>query len=428
VKDRYDLPVTTGSAAALATYDRAVHGFLGWDAQALDVFRAASAEDPGLALAHAGAGLCLFLEERFDEARAAIDAARTAVGGQSARERGHVESLALLIGGKSAEAERVMGEHLEAYPRDLVVLQRLYFIWFWQGRFPERLALTTRLTRHYAGDSFVLGLHAFALEQADRCDEAVRVARAALTRNPRDAWAVHAFAHALYELAAFDTGLTRLPPAIHPCQHLGWFKNHLVWHLTLMHLSRGDYDRALRLSHTVFERAPSSIAGDLHDSISLLWRLELCGLDVRQRWQPFTVIARERLTRLGLLFHVAHVAMALVGGRDWPNAERQVTLLRERVAKDRTGLIGPVVLPLVEGVQAFGRGEYRRTIELVEPLRARIVELGGSRAQRDVFHDTLLEACFRAGDTERAQRLLAERVARRPDHQWLARGRSVRDS
>ena len=426
MKDRYDLPVTTGSPAALATYDRAVHGFLGWDAQALDVFRAAAAEDPGLALAHAGAGLCLFLEERFDEARAAIDAAKVAVGGQSARERGHVESLALLIGGKSAEAERVMGEHLEIYPRDLVVLQRLYFIWFWQGRFPEMLALTTRLTRHYGGDSFVLGLHAFALEQADRCDEAVRVARAALTRNPRDAWAVHAFAHALYELAAFDTGLTRLPPAIHPCQHLGWFRNHLVWHLTLMHLSRGDYDRALRLSRTVFERAPSSIAGDLHDSISLLWRLQLCGLDVRERWQPFTVIARERLTRLGLLFHVVHVAMALVGGRDWPTAERQATLLRERVAKDRTGLIGPVVLPLVEGVQAFGRGEYRRTIELVEPVRDRIVELGGSRAQRDVFHDTFLEACFRAGDMERAERLLAERVARRPDHQWVMRRSSPR--
>jgi len=41
-----------------------------------------------------------------------------------------------------------------------------------------------------------------------------------------------------------------------------------------------------------------------------------------------------------------------------------------------------------------------------------------------VFADTLLEACFRAGDMHRAQRLLAERVARRPDHQWVTR-RSV---
>lgn len=46
-------------------------------------------------------------------------------------------------------------------------------------------------------------------------------------------------------------------------------------------------------------------------------------------------------------------------------------------------------------------------------------------AQRDVFHDTLLEACFRAKDMERAQRLLAERVARRPDHFWLSRRTAV---
>ena len=425
MRDTYSLPVTAGSTAALEAYDRAVHGFLGWDAGALGLFRAAAAEDPGLALAHAGAGLTLFLEERFDEARAAIAESQKAVAGQTARERSHVEALALLVTGKPADAERAMREHLQTYPRDLLVLQRLYFVWFWQGRFPEMLGLTSRLARHYAGDSFVLGLHAFALEQADRCDEAVPVALAALRRNERDAWAVHAFAHAVYEMAAFETGLGRLPAAIHPCRHLGWFRNHLLWHLTLMHLSRGDYDRALRLSRSVFERAPSAIAGELHDSISLLWRLELSGIDVADRWRPFMDIARERITRLGLHFHVVHIGMALAGGRDFASAERQTALLRERAPRDRTGLLAAVVLPMVEGVHAFGRGEYRRTIELMEPLRDRIVELGGSRAQRDVFHDTLLEACFRAGDMDRAQRLLAERVARRPDHNWLVRQSSL---
>ena len=372
--------------------------------------------------------MCLFLEERFDEARSAVETARAAVAGQTARECSHVEALALLVGGKPAEAERVMLEHLDAYPRDLMVLQRLYFMWFWRGRFPEMLGLTTRLCRHYAGDSFVPGLHAFALEQAGRCDEAVRVAAGALRRNARDAWAVHAFAHAVYEMAAFETGLSRLPGAIHPCQHLGWFRNHLIWHLTLMHLSRGDYERALRLSRTVFERAPSSIPGDLHDSISLLWRLGLCGIDVRGRWKPFTDIARERLARPNLPFHVVHLAMALAAGGDWTGAERQVALLREREAKDRSGLIGGVVRPLVEGVHAFGRGDYRDAVKLVEPVRGRFIDLGGSRAQRDVFEDTLLEACFRAGEMDRAKHLLAERLARRPDRYWVTRRSCLTES
>src|SRR5262249_28267436 len=99
----------------------------------------------------------------------------------------------------------------------------------------------------------------------------------------------------------------------------------------------------------------------------------------------------------------------------------QVGLLRERSAKNRGGLISGIVLPLVEGVHAFGRGDYRRAVDLIESVRSRFIELGGSRAQRDVFEDTLLEACFRAGDADRAERLLAQRLARRPDRYWLAR-------
>ena len=419
--DAWGLAVTTSSVRALEHYDRAVRALLGWEACALDEFQAATREDPGLALAHAGVAVCLFLEERFAEARTAAETARQAVAGASARERSHVEAMALLVAGKPPDAERAMREHLAAFPRDLTVLQRLYFIWFWQGRFPEMLDFITAIAPHYDGAPLFGGLHAFALEQANRCDEAVRVAEAALARDPRDAWGVHALAHALYEQAVFDTGITRLPPATHRCTGLNWFHNHLVWHLALMHFAKGEVERASAIGRGAFERAPSSIAGDLHDSISLLWRLSLVGEAVGDRWQPFVEIARQRLDRQGLLFHAAHLAMALAGGGDWATAERQLGMLRERAPKDRTGLVGDLLVPLVEGLHGFAGGDWRRTIERLEPLRGRIVELGGSRAQRDVFHDTFLEACFRAGDMDRAQRYLAERVARRPDHYWITR-------
>jgi tetratricopeptide (TPR) repeat protein len=420
-RDAYGLDITSDSDRARQTYDRAVRALLGWEAGTLELFREATTHDPGLALAHSGAAVCLFLEERFGEARAATETARAAVAGQSARERGHVEALALWTSGNLVEAERHLRAHLAAFPRDIVVVQRLYMLWFWQGRFPEMLELTTAMVPHYPGNSFVLGLHAFALEEADRCPEATRVAEAALALDPSDAWAVHALAHALYEAADFDGGVTRLPPAIHPCRGLGWFKNHLYWHLALLNFARGEYERAGAMSRRVFERAPSAIPGDLHDSISLLWRLDLAGRPVHERWQPFTAIARERLNRQGLLFHVAHIAMALAAGGDWPAAERHLEMVRARVAKDSTGLTGDVLVPLVQGLHAFAGGDYAKTVSLIEPLRPRIVELGGSRAQRDVFHDTLFEAAFRAGDTERAARFLAERLTRRPDRFWQAR-------
>ena len=82
-------------------------------------------------------------------------------------------------------------------------------------------------------------------------------------------------------------------------------------------------------------------------------------------------------------------------------------------------------MPLLEGLHAFARGEYARSAARIEPLAERIVEVGGSHAQREVFHDTLLEAALRAGESGRAAALLARRVAQRPNpgRHWMeARG------
>jgi tetratricopeptide (TPR) repeat protein len=419
--DRFGLPVTTDSPAALARYDAGIDELLGWRRAALDSFRAAIAADPGLALAHAGAAVCLFLDEDFAGARAAADAARAAVAGQTPREEAHVEALALFVGGKAADAEARMAAHLERHPRDLAIFQRLYFIWFWQGRFPEMLAATTRLRARVDDGLYLGGLHAFALEQADRLPEALAEAERAIAENPRDAWAIHAFAHTLYEWAKFDEGIRRLPPAIHPCTELSWFRDHLLWHLALLHLSAGHYERVQALSRRVFERAPNRVAGELHDSIALLWRLDLCGQPPGPRWQRFAGIARSRLDRQGLPFHSAHLAMALAAGGDWASAERQLQGLRDRAPRDPAGVVGAVLVPLIEGLHAFAAGDHRRAVERIEPTRPRLVELGGSRAQRDVFHDTMIEACLRGGDPERAGELIAERVRRRPDRLWVAR-------
>src|SRR5207248_8356599 len=68
----------------------------------------------------------------------------------------------------------------------------------------------------------------------------------------------------------------------------------------------------------------------------------------------------------------------------------------------------------MQGLIAFANGDYEQAVHLIEPIEDRIYLVGGSKAQREVFYDTLLEALLRTERFEAAERRLRERLDRRP--------------
>ena len=418
LRDAYGLPLTTESRAAVDAHDRGVRSLLGFGADAIDCFRQAVAADPELVLARAALAVALYLDEQIPAARAEMERAVADGTARAAsltpRERRHLEALRLFVGGRGNDAIAVMREILADFPRDMVLMQRLYYIFFWQGRSAEMLELTRSVLPALAEDGFAWGYHAFALEENGRYDEALPLAERAVAQNPRDAWAVHAIAHVHYERGDNRGGIEALPPRIHPCDHLGYFRNHLLWHLALLHLADGDYERAGRLFESVFGRIPIAIASDLQDSVALAWRLDLFGRPDPARWARLGPATSRWLEMSLLLFHDLHVGMALAASGDWASAELQLGRLRQRSTRSKNPTLGEVVVPLLEGLHAFARGDYPTAVARIEPVDARIVEVGGSRAQREVFHDTLLAGALRAGEP-RAVGLLERRLAKRPN-------------
>ena len=423
LRDAYGLPVTTDSRVAVDHHDRGVRALLGFGADAIADFRRAVDADPDFALARAALAASLYLDEQIPAARAEMERASALgaaqAGALTARERRHLEALGLFVGGRSNDAIAAMKEILAEHPRDMVLMQRLYYIYFWQGRSADMLGLTESVRPAFADDGYALGYHAFALEENRRFEEALPLAERAVALNPRDAWAVHAIAHVHYERGDNRRGIESLPPRIHPCDHLGYFKNHLLWHLALLHLAEGDYDRAGRLFESVFGRIPIAIASDLQDSVALAWRLDLFGHPDPQRWVHLGAAARRWLDMPLLLFHDLHVGMALAAAGDWTSAELQLDRLRHRGTRSRNPTLAEVVVPLMEGLHGFARGDHPLAMARIEPIEGRIVEVGGSHAQREVFHDTLLAAALH-GRPERSVPLLERRLAKRPNpgHYW----------
>jgi tetratricopeptide (TPR) repeat protein len=413
-RDAYGLAITVRSPRALELYDQGVECLLGFGEAAARRFEEAVQLEDDFALPHGMLGVCHYLEERVAEARRAIDTAQRHAGRLSPREQRHLQALALWIGGRAGDAANLIREHLREYPRDITLVQRLFFIEFWRGGFPAILDLTSSVVEHYPNDTYMLGMHAFALEEMRHFEKALPLAEAALALNPKNAWAVHTMAHIFYEQGDNPGGIAFLPPAVARCDHIGYFRTHLIWHLTLFHLAAGEYARAMECYHEGIRARGFQMPQELHDAISLIWRQWLSGKEFGPLWDDLAVFARQRLAKPNLLFHDLHLSMALAAAGDFDAIEQQRGILRRRAEKTRAPAIAEVGLPLLEGLVAYARGDYRQTIAAMAPIRHRIIEVGGSNAQREVFHDTLLEAYLRAGDMEAAESLLRQRLQHRP--------------
>ena len=110
-----------------------------------------------------------------------------------------------------------------------------------------------------------------------------------------------------------------------------------------------------------------------------------------------------------------HVALGLTGARrlDWATA--YLDGLRARVKPEQPGLLGEVGVPLVEGLIAYANGAYARTVACLQPIQARIIDIGGSHAQREIFSDILLDAALQTGAYDVASALLDTKRRHRPD-------------
>jgi hypothetical protein len=72
---------------------------------------------------------------------------------------------------------------------------------------------------------------------------------------------------------------------------------------------------------------------------------------------------------------------------------------------------------------AFARGDYLVAMGHLGAALRDLPRIGGSHAQREVFEDTFIVACLRAGAPHHAIERLETRLGRRPsvrDERWLA--------
>ncbi|WP_051717606.1 tetratricopeptide repeat protein [Streptomyces sp. NRRL F-5727] len=355
-----------------------------------------------------------------------------------ARERLHLAAAAACLAGDLHGAGDLLEELSLAYPRDVLALFAGHQLDFLTGdavrlrdRIGGALSAWGRADEPWGP---LLGMYAFGLEESGHYRRAEENGLAAVERQPRDVWAVHAVTHTYEMQGRIAEGVAFLDARADDWARGNYLTVHNWWHYALYCLEAGAEETALRVYDAAVHPAESAgLAMELLDAAALLWRLRLAGREEPARWARLADAWAARADPPFYAFNDAHAVMAYVGAGRIAEAEALVADRRRWLAEggeDRRTLANHAMtaeigLPVCEALLAHGRGDHAAVVELLWPVRRRIQVFGGSHAQRDAVQRTLLESALAAGDHDRARLLLSERDGLRPDspYNWLGRAR-----
>lgn len=427
--DARGLEITSNHPAALAHYEAGLallHGYFGDPLAAVD---AALADDPDFAMGHAlraalmvtsGDGTAVpLLRESVEAGEALGDRANP-------RERRHLAAARAWLDGRFTESVQAYGDIAIDYPRDILAVQVAHLGDFLLGQssmLRDRIAqVLPHWDKDVPGYGYLLGMHAFGLEESNRYEDAEARGREAVALNPRDPWAIHAVAHVMEMQGRLDDGAAWLHARVSDWSEDNMLAVHNWWHLALFLLEQERYDEVLALYDAHLNRPAPAIALDLVDGAALLWRLHLRGVDAGVRW---AALADDWYTRGAAgyyAFNDVHAIMACLGaGREDAVAEIRAAMAGAAIGQGTNAMMSrDVGLPVADAMIAFARGDYAATVALLMPVRILTHRFGGSHAQRDVFALTLIEAALRGCHANLAAALVAERAALKPMNPSLA--------
>lgn len=417
------LAVSTHNRKSLQAYEQALELSASYFLDPLAVIESALEEDPSFATGHClrAALMIMTTDKNFEPVLAQSIEAIEALGRRAnERERAHAAAARAWLQGDFSGAIRRYGDILIDCPHDLLALQVAHVGDFFLGAssmLRDRIAQVLPLwDPDIPGYHYVLGMYAFGLEETALYSRAEDVGRRAIEIDGRDPWAVHAVAHVMEMQGRLREGIDWLTAHEKEWAPNNGFAFHNWWHLALFHLDIGETKQVLALYDSKIRPSDSRAPLEMIDASALLWRLHIRGVDVGTRWLALADAWSSLVDHAYYAFNDVHAVMAFVGAQRFDLAAQTIAALEAKALGSRTNAMmsRDVGLPVAHALVSFGLGQYGECIDLLLPVRTIANRFGGSHAQRDIIHLTLVEAAFRAGKVKLARALIAERTQLKP--------------
>ncbi|HSV83968.1 MAG TPA: tetratricopeptide repeat protein [Ramlibacter sp.] len=418
-------PLTLDSAASLVPLNDFVEGFLASEARAVNILQAA--DDPSAMVQACCAALHMFAETGDAPAQARPFVARAQAGAArtTPREQRFIAAVAAWVEGDLPRAIALHEEQAREHPRDLVSLKLGHYHLFNRGDSPGMLRIALAALPAAADVAYLHGMLAFAWEQCHFLEQAEAAAQHAMALQRKEPWAHHALAHVMLTQGRLREGHAFLQEVSPTWTGLNSFMvTHNWWHQGLFALELDRIDEVLAIHDRHVWAEVKDYSQDQINAVSLLARVELAGASVGDRWQELA----GYLARRGHEHVLPFLDMQYLYGLARAGREREARALlasMERHALQQPAAAAPVwqrvCLPASRGLLAHAFGDWRGAVEGLGQALPRLVEIGGSHAQRDLFAQIHFDALLKCGQLAGAQHLLQPQLRAQPESKRLRR-------
>jgi len=419
--DAQDLPVTTERPETIDAIDRFVQSFLGYGTDFQAILDAAE-DDPSCVVAQAhAAALMLFAEtgDAADKARPYIRRGIEAAQQVTERERLYLWTISTWAAGDYGMSMTAHKALAQKYPRDIAAIKIGQVRAFSLGDSPGILALGEAGLSANAENHFAHGMVAFGYEQCHRLRDAEAAGRKAVEMDRRDPWAHHAVAHVMETEGRIDEGLAWMHGLADTWETCNSFMyTHNWWHVALLQLDHDDHEGALKTYDTRVWGRLKEYSQDQVNAVSLLARLQLRGVDVRDRWTDVASYLAPRTDEHVDPFLDLHYLYGLAkAGRDGEAAQLLTGIMAHagKVKPVQQVMWQQVAVPTARALIGYILGRFEEAADILGQVLPNLHRIGGSHAQRDLFEQVHLDALMQAGRTEAARAIVERRLARRPN-------------
>jgi len=216
--------------------------------------------------------------------------------------------------------------------------------------------------------------------------------------------AMHVMAHRMLDSGQIALGHRRLGEWLACRSGRGSKWIHLQWHMAIFEVSLGHWQSAIARFRQYILPAVITSFDALTDAPAFLWRLSLeAGRYLPLPWEPVRVRALSSMQRQCPAHVNVHNLLALAGARDVDNLDKWL----EQKAQKTVTRAEALVVRIANGLKSYVEGSYDNAATELATVIPHVANVGGSRAQNELF-TKLHEAAARKASTDSGYHELAQ--------------------